>query len=818
MSIVMMIPVRVQVSLFMLYSFFIVRSQCFVVVNPIRITNTSIRPRSTNIVSVRSSVENNQQFYFRSSVNLLNSHSRSADETEIDVVYDNHDDFVHYVNVNNDNLKISSTHKKFPLHSIVEADDAVHIHGPPPPGTKKKNIRTGTSSAKSIDQLVNRRMAITTITTIASSSSLLVLSSLLWKPSCHAITSTKTITSNRASNTIIPKEKVVQMTTSPLKKENNSIFNNNSNNNHNNNNNININTEIEILDPINITKVLEENKINITITNTQTNAQIYINQTSYEKITTPPSIIPHWLPKWMIQVPTTTNNNNILFFRQNSKDYIIESISDYKLFMASILAGSFTEIIRSTVLYPIMTIKTRIQYKPPSTSTLYRSYQKFVEGFVSLTKVNITMNGNENRIVNTRSCMNIIDHDENNHNQYFLYSQEERQEEELLPVQVLQQPQSQLQSQSPLSSQEHQQQQQQNKTLILNNNFSPHIKLTNLYAGIIPFLIASVPSAGIYFGIRDVSKRELLKLFQSTYYTFPLVMDDLNITLLSVLLGDIFCLAIKTPALLFSVRKQVATIENIYDDVIEGTIISASTSLYTSRENGNDYNAIVNCTNNSIYNIDNNSSLLVIEEPNHFFIKYNETAIANSKSSHHDTNNSTSMDNHINTGNMVSNSWLQPIWWEEILKDSWKQLPIIILTDLPYLLIKISLLRILATGHENIAEYTLLNTLLSCLCAVITTPFDVVRTRILVDSNGDPSDGLDGGLIVKDASYLERGGSLKNILFTINAVVDESEHGFRNLFAGWYERVLYLGLSIAWFDSIRTLSYLGVRDFLLLKL
>ncbi len=767
---IVMTIIRVSLSC----SFFIVRSQCFVVVNPTStsITITSTRSRFTDILSVRSSVENNQQsLHLRlntaPSVNLLNSHSRNADENA-DVDDDNHDDFVNYVN--NDNMKSRS--KKFPLHSIVEADDAVNIHWPHP-GTKNNNNRTS-SSVKSIDQLVNRRMA---TTTIASSSSLLVLSSSFWNPSsCGAITNT--ITSNRASNTIIPKETL-------LKKENNIIFNNN------NTNNMNINTEIEILDPINITKVLEENKINITITNTQTNEQIYINQTSYEKITKPSSIIPHWLPKWMKQVPTT--NNNILFFRQSSKDYIIESISDYKLFMASILAGSFTEIIRSTVLYPIVTIKTRIQYKPPSTSTLYRTYQKFVEGFVSLTKVNITMNGNENRIVNS---MDIIDHDENNHNQYS-YSQEVRQEEVILQVQELQQ------SQSLLSSQEYQE--HLNKTFILNNSFSPQIKLTKLYAGFMPFLIASVPSAGIYFGIRDVSKRELVKLFQSTYYTFPLVMDDLSITLLSVLLGDIFCLAIKTPALLFSVRKQVATIENIYDDVIEGTIASASTSW----ENGNEYNAIVNCTNNS--------SVLMIKKPNHFFIKYNETSISNSKSSRHNKNNSR-MDNHNNTGNTVSNAWLHPIWWEEILKDSWKQLSIIILMDLPYLLIKISLLRILATGHENIAEYTLLNTLLSCFCAVITTPFDVVRTRILVDSNGDPSDGLDGGLIVKDALYLEGGGSLQNILFTINAVVGESEHGFRNLFAGWYERVLYLGLSIAWFDSIRTLSYLGVRDFLLLKL
>ena len=57
----------------------------------------------------------------------------------------------------------------------------------------------------------------------------------------------------------------------------------------------------------------------------------------------------------------------------------------------------------------------------------------------------------------------------------------------------------------------------------------------------------------------------------------------------------------------------------------------------------------------------------------------------------------------------------------------------------------------------------------ACLCAFLTTPFDVARTRILLP-------------------------------------------------AGWFERTVFLGVGRAWFDPLKVIGYLGIRDALLLKL
>jgi hypothetical protein len=67
----------------------------------------------------------------------------------------------------------------------------------------------------------------------------------------------------------------------------------------------------------------------------------------------------------------------------------------------------------------------------------------------------------------------------------------------------------------------------------------------------------------------------------------------------------------------------------------------------------------------------------------------------------------------------------------------------------------------------------------------LTTPFDVARTRILVDSDGNFSNGMDGG-------------SSEGVLQTMRKITKEGDGGIANLFAGWFERVLYLGLGRAW--------------------
>jgi hypothetical protein len=71
------------------------------------------------------------------------------------------------------------------------------------------------------------------------------------------------------------------------------------------------------------------------------------------------------------------------------------------------------------------------------------------------------------------------------------------------------------------------------------------------------------------------------------------------------------------------------------------------------------------------------------------------------------------------------------------------------------------------------------------IAALLTTPFDVARTRILVDSDGNFSNGMDGG-------------SSEGVVQTMRKITKEGDGGIANLFAGWFERVLYLGLGRAW--------------------
>ena len=90
------------------------------------------------------------------------------------------------------------------------------------------------------------------------------------------------------------------------------------------------------------------------------------------------------------------------------------------------------------------------------------------------------------------------------------------------------------------------------------------------------------------------------------------------------------------------------------------------------------------------------------------------------------------------------------------------------------------------------------------MCAPLTTPFDVARTRILVNSNDDVEDSIDGG-------------SGDGLLRTMRTVTGESDGGTRNLFRGWFERVVYLGIGRAWLESINIMGYNGIRDAVLLK-
>jgi hypothetical protein len=138
--------------------------------------------------------------------------------------------------------------------------------------------------------------------------------------------------------------------------------------------------------------------------------------------------------------------------------------------------------------------------------------------------------------------------------------------------------------------------------------------------------------------------------------------------------------------------------------------------------------------------------------------------------------------------------------------ESFERMPALILTDLPYLLSRIAINRLLLDqgGPVSLGRYEGIVLASAVLCGLLTTPFDVARTRILVDSDSDPSNGIDGG-------------SGEGLWRTFHTISQEGGGGVRNLFAGWLERVAYLGIGRAWIEPLQILGYIALRDFILLE-
>jgi hypothetical protein len=57
-----------------------------------------------------------------------------------------------------------------------------------------------------------------------------------------------------------------------------------------------------------------------------------------------------------------------------------------------------------------------------------------------------------------------------------------------------------------------------------------------------------------------------------------------------------------------------------------------------------------------------------------------------------------------------------------------------------------------------------------------------------------------------------------SVSVTMRRIVAEGDGGIQNLFAGWFERTAFLGVGRAWFDPLKVIGYLGIRDAVLLKL
>jgi hypothetical protein len=344
--------------------------------------------------------------------------------------------------------------------------------------------------------------------------------------------------------------------------------------------------ELGRLEPVNLTRVASETNINVTLDCNK--GCLTVDQKNFTKLRTAKR--PNWYPS----------------FLSPPSPQIVKVFPDYELLVASIVAGSVTEMVRTSILYPVQTIKTRIQVDAH----------------------NFTLRA------------------------------------------------------PPIEK----------KFIKLGKNVRRYAKEGNLYAGITPSLLISVPATGVYYGIRDVAKRMLSMTSAS----------DVAVALSAAFIADVVSLLFRTPGDALAMRLQ-------------------------AREDKGDW-----------------------------------------------------------------------------LGDSLKSLPLVIATDLPYLLSKIMLNRLFIHGSISIDRYTEFAIFSAVVAAFLTTPFDVARTRILVDSDGDFSNGIDGG-------------SGDNLFEAMKKISKEGEGGVANLFAGWLERVLYLGIGRAWLEPLQIIGYVGIRDTILLQ-
>eukprot|EP00547_Thalassionema_nitzschioides_P000553 CAMPEP_0194208232 /NCGR_PEP_ID=MMETSP0156-20130528/6742_1 /TAXON_ID=33649 /ORGANISM="Thalassionema nitzschioides, Strain L26-B" /LENGTH=483 /DNA_ID=CAMNT_0038935157 /DNA_START=229 /DNA_END=1680 /DNA_ORIENTATION=- len=470
------------------------------------------------------------------------------------------------------------------FHSLLQRDDS--------PSFQIKPSECGIQNEADMSQFSRRQWLKTTITILGT------VATILTAPA-HAIEEAKKPQSGNSSNT---KKKVDQ--SSILKTGNNTHTKPKSE-----------------FAPVNLTQVAVENKINVTLMCPplkgvqEASGCVTVDRKTFEKVEE--FKVPNWVPPW---------------FRP--KRQILKTIPNSELLAAAIIAGAITEMVQTTLLYPLSTVKSRVQ----ATEGKQRSIRR-------------------------------------------RYSLKRRKKKIRFRL--------------------------RRRLQVLRLSVKRQIQQGKLFAGIVPSLAVTVPCSGVYYGIRDVTKRMLNMALKTTTK-----VDDVAVAVIGALVADIFTIIVRTPADVLTIRLQVGT--------TEGT---------------------------------------------------NETK------------------------EEIAGDWIN---------DGVKRLPAAVLTDLPYLLSRIALNGFIVQGNENIASYEVIYIFTATLCALLTTPFDVARTRILVDSNDDPTDGIDGG-------------SREGVWRTLKTVMAESDGGARNLFRGWFERVLYLGIGKAWFGPINIIEYTGIRDAILLK-
>ena len=337
---------------------------------------------------------------------------------------------------------------------------------------------------------------------------------------------------------------------------------------------------------------------------------------------------------------------------------VVKKMSNNELLVAATVAGSITEMGRTLLLHPLQTIKIRVQ-------------------------------ADQNNDADNDNDDYDDDDDDDYDNEY-----EDVIASLLFPIPAL-----------------------SKQISTLGVNIQQKINEGDLYAGISPTLLVSVPATGIYYGVRDVTKRML--------YMMPTISETW-ISVLAAAVADVVSLCFRTPSETLAIRLQ-----------------------------------------------NNNETL---------------------------------------------GDWFG---------DSYDRLPMVIATDLPYLLSKIVLNRMLIQGTISVSDYAEYAVLAAVVAGFLSTPFDVARTRILLDKqlvlwdddDDDDDDEADDAVDVDQPTtpIIANTRPGYSVLQTMIQITKEGDGGIKNLYAGWLERVLYLGIGRAWLEPVQLIGYIGIRDTILLE-
>ena len=241
--------------------------------------------------------------------------------------------------------------------------------------------------------------------------------------------------------------------------------------------------------------------------------------------------------------------------------------------------------------------------------------------------------------------------------------------------------------------------------------------------------------------------RDVVKRSLLTMFPHGILGSDIPIVLTAAFLGDVTALAFRTPFDTLSIRLQ-----------------AAAPSVVPLEEESEERNS---------------TSLVVAPE-----------------------NATTRDDHHPDAFEVHVGNWL---------KDSIERLPAAIITDLPFLLSRIALNRLIMSDRVDVGRYEVVVIGVAILCALLTTPFDVARTRILVDSSNPTSNDENHPKAID-------GGSGEGLVRTLRTIYNEGDGGYRNLFAGWIERTAYLGIGRACLEPLQLIAYVAIRDAILLEL